>query len=96
MPHATTHILQEHSDEVWFLAYSHDGKYLATASKDATAIIWNVGNWIPAHILSGHKEPISFLSWSPKDNLILTASNDHSLKIWNVKVLFTSHPALFT
>jgi WD40 repeat protein len=35
-------ILDAHDDEVWFVQFSHDGKYLATASNDQTAIIWEV------------------------------------------------------
>jgi len=34
--------LDAHDDEVWFVQFSHDGKYLATASNDRTAIIWEV------------------------------------------------------
>lgn len=41
-PRVTTTILQVHSDEVWNLEWSHSGRYLATASKDKTAIIWRV------------------------------------------------------
>lgn len=35
-------ILEDHADEVWFLNFSHDGRYLASSSKDHTAIIWEV------------------------------------------------------
>lgn len=41
-PSVTTHVFEEHADEVWFLAFSHNGKMLASASKDAHAIIWDV------------------------------------------------------
>lgn len=41
-PTATTHILSEHTDEIWRLEFSHSGDWLATAGKDQTAIIWNV------------------------------------------------------
>lgn len=37
-------ILEEHTDEVWFLQFSHDGKYLASSSKDQSAIIWEVSS----------------------------------------------------
>ncbi|XP_021736376.1 protein KAKU4-like isoform X2 [Chenopodium quinoa] len=33
-------ILEGHQDEVWCLQFSHKGKYLASASKDRSAIIW--------------------------------------------------------
>ena len=35
-------ILNEHSDEVWFLQFSHNGQYLASSSNDRTVIIWEV------------------------------------------------------
>ena len=41
-PSVTTHILTEHTDEIWRLEFSHDGEWLATAGRDKTAIIWNV------------------------------------------------------
>jgi len=36
-------ILQVHTDEVWSLEWSHNGKFLASASKDKSVIIWSVG-----------------------------------------------------
>ena len=42
-PTITTTILESHKDEVWNLEWSHDGRYLATAGKDKSAIIWRVG-----------------------------------------------------
>ena len=35
-------ILEGHQDEVWYLQFSHEGKYLASASNDRSAIIWEV------------------------------------------------------
>jgi len=42
IPKVTTQILEEHTDEVWHLQFSHDGGWLASASKDGTARIWRV------------------------------------------------------
>jgi WD repeat-containing protein 26 len=42
-PRVTTTILEVHTDEVWNLEWSHDGAYLASASKDRSAIIWRIG-----------------------------------------------------
>ena len=41
-PRVTTAILEVHTDEVWNMEWSHNGQYLASASKDKTAIIWRV------------------------------------------------------
>ena len=35
-------MLTDHSDEVWFLAFSHDGTRLASGAKDGQIIIWNI------------------------------------------------------
>lgn len=42
-PRVTTARLEGHTDEVWNVAWSHDGLRLASASKDKTAIIWRMG-----------------------------------------------------
>lgn len=42
-PYLTTNILSEHIDEVWNIKWSHDGNYLASASKDTSAAIWHIG-----------------------------------------------------
>ncbi|GAB2265625.1 WD repeat-containing protein 26 [Dionaea muscipula] len=42
IPSQTLQILQAHSDEVWYLQFSHNGRYLASTSKDQSAIIWEV------------------------------------------------------
>lgn len=42
-PCVTTTVLDVHTDEVWNVAWSHDGLRLASASKDKTAIIWRIG-----------------------------------------------------
>jgi WD40 repeat protein len=42
-PRITTTILQVHTDEVWSLEWSHSGKFLASASRDKSVIVWSVG-----------------------------------------------------
>ena len=42
IPRQTLVTLEGHVDEVWFIEFSHDGKFLASASKDSTVIIWSV------------------------------------------------------
>ncbi|MBZ6370410.1 MAG: hypothetical protein LBE44_00415 [Microbacterium hominis] len=54
-PTATSHVLQDHSDEVWRLEWSHNGEWLATAGKDRTVMLWKV-SVSPRYLLPHVKE----------------------------------------
>nr|CAG8484328.1 14086_t:CDS:2 [Entrophospora candida] len=84
-PSVTTHIFNHHTDEVWYVAFSNNGKFLASASRDKTAIIWSLETLDVVHILREHTDCVSFLSWSPDDSNLLTCGQDNKLKLWNVE-----------
>eukprot|EP01018_Ginkgo_biloba_P030558 Gb_17775 [translate_table: standard] len=87
IPTVTLQVLQTHENEVWFLQFSNDGKYLASASKDFTAIIWKIaedGAVSVRHTLRGHQKPVSFVAWSPDDKLLLTCGIEEVVKLWDV------------
>ncbi|KAF9030807.1 WD40 repeat-like protein [Hymenopellis radicata] len=91
-PRVTTTILKGHKDEVWHIEWSHDGAYLASASKDKAAIIWKIGpetepstrQWETHHILRDHPYSVGCLAWSLDDTILLTSA-DNIIKIWNTK-----------
>ncbi|KAK6789562.1 hypothetical protein RDI58_013362 [Solanum bulbocastanum] len=81
-------ILQDHSDEVWFLQFSHDGKYLASSAADCLVIIWEVkldGLFCVKHRFSGHQKPVSYISWSPDDHQLLTCGVEEVVRRWDVE-----------
>ncbi|XWS32984.1 hypothetical protein CRYUN_Cryun22dG0038200 [Craigia yunnanensis] len=86
IPSQELQILQAHTDEVWFLQFSHNGKYLASSSNDQSAIIWEVdANGVSLkRKLSGHQKPISSVSWSPDDHELLTCGVEEVVRRWDV------------
>ncbi|KAJ0037883.1 hypothetical protein Pint_21942 [Pistacia integerrima] len=87
IPSQTLQILEAHTDEVWFLQFSHDGKYLASSSKDQSAIIWEVkeeGQVLLKQKLSGHHKPVLTVSWSPDDHQVLTCGQEEVIRRWDV------------
>ncbi|KAL8105700.1 WD repeat-containing protein 26 homolog isoform X2 [Apium graveolens] len=87
IPSKTLQTLQEHKDEVWFLQFSHNGKYLASSSKDQTALLWEVqddGQLILKHTLSGHLGAVSIISWRHDDSQLLTCGTEEAVRRWDV------------
>ncbi|KAM7271752.1 hypothetical protein ACFE04_030966 [Oxalis oulophora] len=87
IPSKTLQVLQEHTDEVWFVQFSHHGKYLASSSKDQTAIVWEVnddGHLTLKHRLIGHQKPVLSVSWSPDDKQLLTCGEEEVIRCWDV------------
>ncbi|KDR73582.1 hypothetical protein GALMADRAFT_620676 [Galerina marginata CBS 339.88] len=93
-PRITTTILDVHTDEVWNIEWSHDGAYLASASKDKSAIIWKRGapidsstssqEWASHLTLREHPYAVGCLTWSLDDAILLT-STEQFIKMWNAK-----------
>ncbi|CAH1414666.1 unnamed protein product [Lactuca virosa] len=87
IPSQTVQILQDHNDEVWYLQFSQNGKYLASSSSDNSAIIWEVdldGKLSLKHRLIGHQKSVSCVSWSPNDDQILTCGLEEVVRRWDV------------
>jgi WD40 repeat protein len=86
--------LRHHTDEVWFVKYSHDGTKLASTSKDKTIIIYETNTYKVLHHLGDRSESgssVTHLAWSPDDTKIVTCSSqsENSARIWDVKVRST-------
>ncbi|KAF5959314.1 hypothetical protein HYC85_000523 [Camellia sinensis] len=80
-------VLNSHENEVLFVQFSHNGAFLASASRDCTAIIWKVpeqGNLTVERTLRGHENPVYFLSWSPDDTMLATCGEE-TLNLWDVE-----------
>ncbi|KAL8474105.1 hypothetical protein ACS0TY_030100 [Phlomoides rotata] len=87
IPNQTLQILHEHDDEVWFLQFSHNGKYLASSDGDHLVIIWEVmldGHVSLKHKLLGHQKPVSYISWSPDDDQLLTCGVEEVVRRWDI------------
>ncbi|RKP37452.1 WD40-repeat-containing domain protein [Dimargaris cristalligena] len=81
-PRKVVHTFTTHTDEVWLLAFSPDGAFLASGSKDNTLCIWDVENQVLLHQLSGHQKPITCLAWSPDGTHLLSGSHDATVRLW--------------
>lgn len=76
--------LTGHSDVVRSVAWSPDGKRLATGSVDGTARVWDAATGKELLILSGHRDSVFGVAWSPDGTRLATASPDGTAKVWDL------------
>jgi WD40 repeat protein/DNA-binding SARP family transcriptional activator/energy-coupling factor transporter ATP-binding protein EcfA2 len=77
--------LRGHTGNVFSIAFSADGKRLATASSDKTAKVWDALTGKELLTLTGHTDSLLLndVTFSPDGMRIATASFDKTAKVWD-------------
>ena len=73
----------QHTRTVVALAFDPDGSRLATASEDATVVVWDVSTLNPSVRIVGHTETVNDVAFDPTRNQIATGSSDRTVRIWD-------------
>jgi WD40 repeat protein len=90
LPAGTEQKLTGHADRVNVVAFSRDGKSLASGSEDGKVKLWDVATWKEARTLVGHKRPVYRVAFSPDSHRLLTAGGAYGsggraeIKLWDV------------
>ncbi|MFM6038872.1 MAG: protein kinase domain-containing protein [Sphaerospermopsis kisseleviana] len=87
--------LTGHSNLVTSVAYSPDGKTLASGG-DKTIKLWAVKTGNLLQTFTGHSNLVTSVAYSPDGQTLASASNDNTIKLWAVKTgnllhTFTGH-----
>jgi WD40 repeat protein/serine/threonine protein kinase len=77
--------LRGHKRYVIAIAYSPDGKRIASGGQDKTIKIWNVITGNELMTLRGHKSKVTSVSFSPDGKKIVSGSGDGTVKLWDAK-----------
>ncbi|NWT61122.1 CAF1B factor, partial [Mystacornis crossleyi] len=68
--------LRGHLEDVYDICWTSDGNYMASASVDNTAIMWDVNKGQKVSIFNEHKSYVQGVTWDPLGQYIATLSCD--------------------
>ncbi len=78
--------LSGHSDSVNSVAFSPNGKILASGSADGTILLWDTETHRPiGEPLTGHTDLIMSIAFSPDGKTLASGSYDNTIILWDVE-----------
>ena len=77
------HELEGHTNTVWSVAFSHNGHFIVSGSRDKTVRIWNTATCDTRYMLTGHTHQVMSVAISRNDQFMVSGSSRGVVRIWD-------------
>ena len=74
--------LRGHTGEVYAIAFSPDGRWIASGGGDSTVKVWDSGTEKVVRSFRGHIGIVGSVSFSPDGHRLASGSRDRTVKVW--------------
>ena len=82
---SVSRVLSGHTDLIFSVALTPDGRWALTGSRDNTARLWDLSNpGSSPRVLSGHTDAINSVAITPDGKWALTGSQDNTARLWDL------------
>jgi WD40 repeat protein len=65
------------------VAWSPDGRFLASGSSDDTVRVWDAASGTLLRTLKGHTSGVNSVAWSPDGRTLASGSDDRTVRVWD-------------
>src|SRR5260221_1952353 len=78
--------LEGHSRNVNSVAWSSDGRMLASGSYDQTIRLWDTQTGQSLRTLEGHSNSVHSVAWSSDGRILASGSADNTIRVWDAQM----------